>query len=456
MRVARIKIDKILGLEDFDVAPGFLTKIIGANGSGKSSLLEAIKAVIGGGHDAKLLRVGADKGEIILWLDDGTEIRRVITAEKTTTTVKHPEFGTIRKPAEYLKKLSDALSVNPVEILSATSKELNGILLSALPARLEAKQLGFVPVDVIRSSHINLEDHAIVVIDTLRQAAFDARTGVNRSLKDKQATARQLSETMPKAPVSGDWKSQLTAAETEYGALRDKATALLREIKKASDDEIAAAETGYARSKEKARVRAQAEIDRIKKELDKEIEGLISMRDEAVDAARVLETRKRTELEAEYRPKEAELKERIGHARAMVEQEVKAAETRKLAARMEDEARQLSEESEKLTEALAGLEKLKSSLLASLPIPGLEVRDGEVYVDGVPFDRVNTAARVRLAIEIAKLRAGKLGLIVVDGLECMDSATFAEFEKAALESGLQFVITRVSDGPLTVTTREAA
>jgi hypothetical protein len=123
---------------------------------------------------------------------------------------------------------------------------------------------------------------------------------------------------------------------------------------------------------------------------------------------------------------------------------------------MEDEARKLSEESDRLTDGLEKLEVLKSSLLSSLPIAGLEVRDGEIYVEGVPFDRVNESIRVRLAIEVAKLRAGKLGIIAVDGLENLDDRSFQEFEKSAAESGLQFVISRVSNGPLTIAGREVA
>jgi exonuclease SbcC len=456
MNISLVKITNMLGVGNLEITPGRITEISGANGSGKTSVLEAIKSIFGGGHDATLLRNGAEKGEAVIVLEDGVEIKRTVTAEKTTTTVKHPQYGKLGKPAEYLKKLTDALSVNPVEFLTAKPKERTAALLGAMPLRVEAAQVGFMPVDVLNSAHINFDDHAMVVLETLCRATYDARTGVNRSLKDKQAMARQLVETVPEAPVQGDWETALCAAETEYNALRDRTAGALREIKKAAEAETASAETGLTREKEEARARANAEFDLIQKKLEREIEELTLARDGAVNATREIETRKRTALESEYRPLEAELKERIGHARAMFEREVKAAETRKLASRMEDEARKLSEESERLTAALSGLEKLKSSLLASLPVAGLEVRDGEIFVDGVPFDRVNESARVRLAIEVAKLRAGELGLIAVDGLECMDSATFAEFEKAAVESGLQFVISRVADTPLTVTTREAA
>jgi len=456
MKVSRIKITNILGLENLEIQPGSITSVTGANGTGKTSFLEAIKAALGGGHDASLLRVGAEKGEVVLVLDDGVEIKRTVTAEKSTTKVKHPTFGNIGKPGDYLKKLTDALSVNPVEFLSAKPKERVAALLAALPMRLEVEQLGFVPAGVIRLSEINLDDHAMVVIEALRRVMFDARTGINRSIKDKQAAARQLLETVPEAPPEGDWKTQLNTAETEYSVLRRKTSAALASIEKEADEAVSAETQVFLENKDKARIHAEAQISRIREELDQTIASLTAQHEDDVNTAREVEQQKRVKLEADYRPKEAELKERIGHAKAMVDQEVKAAETRKLAMWLEDQAIMLLEESENLTDGLTKLEVLKSSLLSSLPIPGLEVRDGEIYVNDVPFDRVNESARIRLAIEVAKLRAGDLGLIAVDGAECMDSATFAAFETAAAESGLQFIVSMVSDAPLAIDAREVA
>ena len=58
--------------------------------------------------------------------------------------------------------------------------------------------------------------------------------------------------------------------------------------------------------------------------------------------------------------------------------------------------------------------------------------------------------------ETAKLllRAGKLGVICCDGLELLDSAAFAEFQKQALDSGLQLFVSRVSDDAFTITNQE--
>ena len=103
-----------------------------------------------------------------------------------------------------------------------------------------------------------------------------------------------------------------------------------------------------------------------------------------------------------------------------------------------------------------GADALKSELLSGLPVPGLEIRDGQIYVDGLPFDRVNEARRIRIAVDIAKLRAGRLGLLLVDGMERLDETSFREFVAAVRDSGLQAIVCRVDETDLVIKEEAAA
>ncbi|HEU4589872.1 MAG TPA: hypothetical protein VFS13_03100, partial [Steroidobacteraceae bacterium] len=126
------------------------------------------------------------------------------------------------------------------------------------------------------------------------------------------------------------------------------------------------------------------------------------------------------------------------------------AQTRETIARLVRELEELKQDSQARTEALEALDAYKAELLASLPIPGLEVIEGKLFRHGIPFDRLNTQQQVEIAVEIAKLRAGELGLICVDGLELLDPEHYEAFRESAKESGLQLIVSRVSDGPLAV------
>src|SRR5688572_4313641 len=93
LRVAALRIRNILGISTAEIKPGRVTLIEGANGKGKTSILEAFRSVLSGGHDATLLRKGQTDGEIVMVLDDGQEIRRDISESKSSVTVTHPQAG---------------------------------------------------------------------------------------------------------------------------------------------------------------------------------------------------------------------------------------------------------------------------------------------------------------------------------------------------------------------------
>ena len=96
-------------------------------------------------------------------------------------------------------------------------------------------------------------------------------------------------------------------------------------------------------------------------------------------------------------------------------------------------------------------------MTSSFPIKGLEIIGGEVHYEGIHFDQLNTAKRINLAVELAALRAGSLGVICVDGCEALDEETFGKLVEVCHERNLQMICTRVAEEPLTInTTVEAA
>ena len=453
MKVLKISIKNILGLDALEIEPGSVTKISGQNGSGKTSCLDAIRAALGSGHDATLLKQGATEGEVVLLLDDGTQIHKRITEDKSDTQVIHPEFGKISKPATYLKRLADALSLNPVQFLTAPAKDRVNLLLQAIPMTITADKLGFVPQ--IALTGIDLDKHALEVIGSIGKAIYDLRTGVNRSQKDKEATARQMAWTLPADAPEGEWGDVLTATNEEYRQLQLLTRATVDAIKREANESIDAAKNKCdEHSKAVIKERDEA-IEKLRADAEIEIGRAYNEYQDVREKAEAHAQEMKAAAESDYRPKEAELKEKIGQAKAMVEQHAKAESTREFIGTLTSEASTLEAESTKLTTALSRLEVLKASLLEKLPIEGLEVKDGDIFVGGLPFDRVNESKRIQLAIEIAKLRAGSLGLVIVDGLERLDSKSMAAFEKEAKKSKLQFVVADVTDGPLQIETEVA-
>lgn len=432
MQINHIKISSILGIDELELSPKGFTTISGPNGTGKTSVLEAIKGALASGHDATLLRNGAEKGEIVLVLDDGMEISKTVKSGASTTDVRR-DGKKISRPAEAIKALTDALSVNPIDFLLAKPKDRTRVLLEAMPLEADTEHLteiAGVPVQAQAGVH------ALHVIDQVHKQVYDARTGTNRAVKEKQATINQLEAAVPPAPegVSGDedeLQAQINAAKDNQDETNGKIDAKLTRLR-----------NEHAAKVQKMREDLQAKIDALKDEAMKAVEAENAAMAEQEGLASAAREKASTKYHEAVQPLQTQLQ--------VIRNDREAAGRRKQTldtiATMQTEYEKLKAEAEQQTGALTAIEQYKSDLLASLPIPGLEVRDGEIYRNGVIFDRLNTAQQVEVAVEVAKLRAADLGVVCVDGLELLDSNTLEAFKESALDSGLQLFITRVTDG----------
>lgn len=432
MKVTHIKISNILGVAELELSPGAFNEISGPNGAGKTSVLEAIRSVITGGHDATLLRKGEEKGEVVLVLDDGTEIRKRVTDRASPVEVVQGGKK-ISRPADLIKSLTDTMSANPVDFLRASKKDRVKVLLEAMPIEIDVSRLrGIAGINIAPAPGV----HALALIQSVHKQLYDERTGTNRAIKEKQSTINQLQLALPDAPegVSGS-EDELQAKLEEANGAKEAELTRIREkldgIVKDNQSKIDA-----------IRAETQAKIDEIKAEATAKVDAIVA-------AERDIEQKANAQREkaiARHTDQVAPIKQALELIRTDRSNAAKREQALATIKAMQNELVDLESDAESVNEALAGVEKYKNDLLSSLPIPGLEVVEGEIIRNGVPFDRLNTAQQVDIAVEIAKLRAGELGLVCVDGAELLDSKAFEEFKNKSLASGLQLFVTRVADG----------
>lgn len=440
MQISKITISNILGITEMELNPKGFTQISGPNGTGKTSALEAIKGALASGHDATLLRKGAEKGEVVLLLDDGLEITKTVKATGSTTVVRR-DGEKIARPGEAIKALTDVLSINPVDFLLAPKKERVRVLLESMPLEADTAHLteiAGVPVDAQPGVH------ALHVIQNVHQRVYDERTGTNRAVKEKQATIKQLEDAVPPAPegVEGD--------EAELQGQIDTAKAAQEETNGKIDAKLTRLRSEHAAKLQQMRTELQAKIDALKDEATKAVEAENAELAEQERKAATARENAATKYHNTVQPLHSQL--------TVLRNDREAAGRRKQTLEtienLRTELEGLTKDAAAQTEALTSIEQYKSDLLSALPIPGLEVIDGEIMRAGVVFDRLNTAQQVEIAVEIAKLRAADLGIVCVDGLELLDSNTLEAFKQSALESGLQMFITRVADEPSIETSDE--
>lgn len=439
MKLSHIKITNILGIDHLEFSPEGFTAITGPNGKGKTSVLEAIKAATGQGHDATLLRKGAEKGEVVLVLDDGTEIQQRVTATRTTRDVLQ-DGKKATKPGEVIKALTDVLSVNPVEFLTARKQDRVKVLLEAMPITLDAKRLSDISGVPLNP---NQTSHALDVIAMVRTQVYDDRTGTNRAVKEKDATINQLRVALPDAPggVEGsedELRAQIGQAQDTMRAEHARIDSKLASIRNESNTKI-----------QVLKDLAQAKIDAIREELANNIaQEQGDLADTEAKANRVRQKATDT-CTATLQPLQAALTTIVANRDAAAKRQA----TLDTIKQMEQELEDLRKDAESQTKAIDAIDAYKLELLQNLPIPGLEVIDGEIYRDGVVFDRLNTAQRVRIAFEIAKLRAGTLRLVCLDGMELLDEDSLTELRRQATEDDLQVFITRVQGKEFAVETK---
>lgn len=96
MRLKRIKIQNILGIESFEAdVSGRYIQILGDNGVGKSSFIKALEGALGSGNRADLIRMGAKAGESVLVFDNDYELVAKFGPNGTNRKCKTPEGATI-------------------------------------------------------------------------------------------------------------------------------------------------------------------------------------------------------------------------------------------------------------------------------------------------------------------------------------------------------------------------
>ncbi len=430
LRVAALRVRNILGIEQAEIRPGRVTLIEGANGKGKTSLLEAFRSVLSGGHDATLLRKGHSEGEIVMVLDDGQEIRRDVNEARSSVTITHPELGEIRKPRTVIDRLVDSFALNPVDFLTAKKETRLQLLLAAIPLKVSPRDLSATMK--LTSLQPSFEAHALPVLSLLEKDIYDQRTGVNRVAKEQRTTAKEMEKALP-VEVSG-----ANPAATLAELRQDQSTFL----------------KGVAAASQKIRDLADVDIETAQAKCEREIEQARATLAERRRTIEADQARAQSDHAASVRDQDRFFVESIATLEAAASAHVRTKTTREHLQKLAASAEKAEAKSQQLTDALAEIEEVRGALVEELPIKGLSIVDGEIQIDGISFDRLNESRRVRLACEVAMMRAGALPLLAVDGIERLDASSIAELESFAEERDVQLILARVTEGPLKVTVVE--
>jgi energy-coupling factor transporter ATP-binding protein EcfA2 len=427
MFVKKIQVRNILGIKTLEVNPGKITTIAGKNGTGKTSFLEAIKGILGGGHDGTLLRKGEEEGEIVLVLDNGETLTKKMTSYKSDVILEGADGKKIKKAASYLKEIIDPVGLNPIQILTADPKTRIKMLLNSVPMPMPTDEIKYIS-GLDRSDK---DGHPLHVIDEIRKDIFEERAYVNKKSADSGVMVSELRKTVNLFnPDKKDWA-------IEVGVLRTELEGLVKSHDK--DVVKAQADTGNKQNalREDATKKRQ-EADKIIAEIQADLNEKLTEEREAFQG---FVDKRRSEYEEESGP----VKEKITVADQNSKNQQKISGTMETVDRMEKEINLLEKEAKDQSLQIDDLDKLKGELMSNLPVKGLTVYDSDIYIDDIPFDTLNEASRIKFCLMIAGLRKTKLPLVCVDGLEALDEEVFKVFKEEAEKTDMQFFVTRVTE-----------
>lgn len=254
-------------------------------------------------------------------------------------------------------------------------------------------------------------------IDTEIKRLCDQRLAVGQMQRQKQGAADELPEypDAPSEPVSAaelvQQQQAILAKNGENQRLRERAGELARQNNSLMADVARLREQLAAKEAEMARVRADLETasktaEQLEDESTDEIEAALAEVDEINERVRV------NQRKAEARAEADELKGRYEALDAQVEQ--------------------------------ARAERAKLLDGAKMPLPGLDVVDGELVYQGAKWDSMSGSGQLKVATAVVRELNPECGFVLVDKLEQMDPITLFEFGEWAEAQGLQVIGTRVA------------
>lgn len=417
MRIKSVSIRDIKGIRSIEFNPGTVTVVSGPNGSGKSSLLDAFRAVFDGGHDPALIRKGAKHGEVSIVLENGTVIRKTITPKSSTVEIKNADGLLVPKPQAFIEKLAVGFSYDPLRLITAAPKDRAKFLLEAMPIRFSAVDLARVAEEV----KLPGEELSLDVVEAFRRQVYESRRVANVAERDLTSTIDSLRKSLP--DESG----------FDGAAMADR-RALIQQTQKERSDAIASVTRECIQTERRITAETNAKIEEALKRLKDEVADKIS-------AVRELERNELLAIQDRYDEPVRMVEAEIATLLEQQKQAERAAGVLESILKFESQKKQQVSESMRLDRAIRALDEAKSAKLSSLPIPGVEVRDGnDLFVDGLPFASLNTQAQFVLSFQLASLKPGELDFMIADRAESLDERNMRHFRAAAEESGKQVIV----------------
>lgn len=467
MRIVKLKIRNLFGISELE-AGGNSIELIGKNGAGKSSVIDAVKYALTNKSDRKyIVRNGETEGEVLIETDSGLRInRKVRTNQADYKSVKNNGVE-VNSPETFLKDIFTELQLNPVEFMNMTEKQQNAIILDMIEYDWDMSKIkewfGEIP------AWVSYDQNILCVLNDIQSEKgdyFTERTDINRDIRNKKAFVEDIAATIPAGYNLEKWE-KASAGEIYQKIERirkeneeiQKAKSLLDErdskVRKfEADREIkrAALTTEFGNRKaqiDKDILQLQEQIKALQAEKDGLEERLADKLSLAEQEYKANVARYDAEVEnyKEYRDKEVvDVSELVTQANEIEKMKSHINEYKRMLS-LKDEIGALEKQSKILTDRIEKARTLPGEILADcrIPIAGLTVKDGTPLINGLPISNLSDGEKLDLCIDVAIQNPKGLQIILIDGVERLSTEWKERLYQKCKEKGLQFIAARTTD-----------
>jgi len=469
MRITKLRIKNVFGIRELEL-DGKDVELIGTNGAGKSSVIDAIRtALTNKSNRPYILRNGENEGEIYVETDTGLVINRKKRTDQADYKSVKNGSEVITSPESFLSTLFTPLQLNPVSFIQMSEKEQNQAILDLIEFAWDIswiiKQFGEVPRDVDYDQNILQVLHDI---QSENGYYFKHRQDINRDIKSKTAQAEGLASGIPARFDAAHWESfDLSAKYRELAEGQDINGKIARakmfhdsynDKVRGIDGKREIAVSALRSETESERNTLNSTISRLEAEIKaakEKLAGLDARLDEkiaVVDAQREADIAKLDKdmgTASDYMSRTpVDTKSIQADIDTAEEMKKKLYDYNRMVA-LQDEVEKLTAESDELTAKIDLARKLPGVILesAKLPVEGLSVVDGVPLVNGLPIRNLSEGEMLDLCVNVALSKPNGIQLILIDGAEKLSEVNRRHLYEKCKEKGVQVIASRTTDDP---------
>jgi len=406
MRITALEIHDYKKIKNIrlEMGPSCIVKLVGQNAAGKSSIIDAIAATLGGNSYApeKPIRKGAKTAEVIVEIGD--MVIRKVFREKNNALELTLKGIPQSSPQKILNTFVGQFTFDPESFVRMKP----------------AEQIEYLA---------NIAGVSLAKYEAERKEVMEARRNIGRIVSEWEVRAKeQIPVDAPESPVTAD------SIQVEYNQAVTKNAEFEKHRRALSDARAAVNNAEVKRDvglREVERFRALLEAaEQTLKQDEKEI---VDSKKRLAEAAEAMSFVEQVDLKP-YATKFAE----IGELNKKYEKRLAIYEAKK-------KHREFSAKYDEYTEKLAQLKQNLDNAIgnAKMPVKGLSLEEDGVYLKGVPFSQASNAEQIRTSVAIGIALNPELKLMMIKNGSLLDDTSMEIVAEMAERAGAQLFIERV-------------